>query len=103
MAIKPRSKTAAAAEQKHTPSPAEIERLAKELVDKPYGQQAQAQAQAQVDNKMPEADKAKPVAISLPPALIERLQDQALANKRSGAELKTVSAIVRDALEKAGY
>ena len=101
MAIKPRSKTAAAAEQKHTPSPAEIERLAKELVDKPYGQHTQAQAQA--DNKMPEAEKAKPVAISLPPALIERLQDQALANKRSGAELKTVSAIVRDALEKAGY
>jgi hypothetical protein len=99
MAIKPRSQTAAAAEQKHTPSPAEIERLAKELVDKPYGQHAQAKA----DTKMPEAEKAKPVAISLPPALIERLQDQAMANKRSGAELKTVSAIVRDALEKAGY
>lgn len=98
MAIKPRSKTAVAAEQRHTPDPAEIERLAKTLADKPYGQQA-----AGTDAKMPDSEKAKPLAISLPPAMIERLQDQALSNKRSGAELKTVSAIVRDALERAGY
>jgi len=100
MAIKPRSKTAVAAEQRHTPDPAEIERLAKTLADKPYGQQA---AGTQTDAKMPDSEKAKPLAISLPPAMIERLQDQALSNKRSGAELKTVSAIVRDALERAGY
>lgn len=98
MAIKPRSQTAVAAEQKHTPNPVEIERLANALADKPYGQHAQVN-----EKKMAESKKAKPIAISLPPALIERLQDQALANKRSGAELKTVSAIVRDALEKAGY
>lgn len=99
MAIKPRSKTAVAAEKRHTPDPAEIERLAKTLADKPYGQHATDTT----EEKMPESKKAKPLAISLPPAMIERLQDLAVANKRSGAELKTVSAIVRDALEKAGY
>lgn len=99
MAIKPRSKTAAATEHKPTPHLAEIERLANSLADKPYGQQPQQS----VEKKVLSSEKAKPVAISLPPALIERLQDQAMANKRSGAELKTVSALVRDALEKAGY
>ncbi len=93
---KPRSQTASE-QKKVSPNAAEIERLAKSLADKPYGQQGQTSA------KMPESEKAKPVAISLPPTLIERIQDQALANKRSGLELKTVSAIVRDALEKAGY
>lgn len=101
MAIKPRSKTAVAAEQRHTPDPAEIERLANTLADKPYGQQAAGTPPT--DAKMPDSEKAKPLAISLPPAMIERLQDQALINKRSGAELKTVSAIVRDALERSGY
>lgn len=100
MAIKPRSKTAAAAEQRHTPNPTEIERLAKSLADKPYGQTVSA---TPTETKMRDSEKAKPLAISLPPAMIERLQDLAVANKRSGAELKTVSAIVRDAIEKAGY
>lgn len=100
MAIKPRSKTAAAAEHRHTPDPAEIERLAKALADKPYGHAVNA---SPAEAKMPESEKAKPLAISLPPAMIQRLQDLAVANKRSGADLKTVSAIVRDALEKAGY
>jgi hypothetical protein len=93
--LKPRSQTAA--EHKKTAPSADIEKLARSLADKPYGEQAKA------DNKMSDSEKAKPIAISLPPALIEKLQDQAMANKRAGAELKTVSAIVRDALEKAGY
>ena len=93
---KPRNQTASE-QKKVSPNAAEIERLAKSLADKPYGQQGQTSA------KMPESEKAKPVAISLPPAMIERVQDQALANKRAGLDLKTVSAIVRDALEKSGY
>jgi hypothetical protein len=95
MPVKPRSQRAA--EQKRTASAADIERLATSIADRPYGQQSENTA------KMAASEKAKPVAISLPPALIERLQDQALANKRSGSDLKTVSAIVRNALGKAGY
>lgn len=86
---KPASKTAAA---RTTATPAQAEKLAQQLADKPYGgvkESAEAKAQA--------------VSISLPPAMIEKLQDAALANKRGGGDLKTVSAIVRDALERAGY
>jgi len=94
VAIKPRSQKAS---ERKTPSAAEIEKLAKSLADKPYGENALE------TSKMPDSEKAKPIAISLPPFLIEKIQDQALANKRAGLDLKTVSAIVRDALEKAGY
>lgn len=86
---KPASKTAAA---RTTATPAQAEKLAQQLADKPYGGVKES----------PEA-KAQAVSISLPPAMIERLQDAALANKRGGGDLKTVSAIVRDALERAGY
>lgn len=96
MAIKPRSQKAG---EKKTPNPADIERLAQSLADKPYGEQASSPSQV----KMPDSEKAKPIAISLPPSLIEKIQDQAVANKRAGLDLKTVSAIVRDALEKVGY
>ncbi|WP_248747875.1 hypothetical protein [Pseudomonas sp. MWU12-2037] len=44
---------------------------------------------------------ARSVSISLPPALIEKLEDQALSNKRSGGGPATVSGIVRAALEAA--
>ncbi|EIU3733322.1 TPA: hypothetical protein ACRMXN_005651 [Pseudomonas aeruginosa] len=104
---KPRSQTAAAkkagAEQpviadsrntkpaKQTPAPAEIEALARELAGRPYG------------SKQPAKQKAKPVTISLPPSMIEQLEDAALRNKRENGDLKTVSAIVRDALEAKGY
>jgi len=94
MAIKPRSQKAS---ERKTPSATDIERLAKSLADKPYGDSFLEAS------KMPISEKAKPIAISLPPSLIEKLQDQAIANKRAGLDLKTVSAIVRDALEKAGY
>lgn len=85
---KPPSKTASGI-QKATPEQAD--KLAKQMADKPYGG---------VKDIEP---KAQNVSISLSPALIEKLQDAALANKRGGGHLKTVSAIVRDALERAGY
>lgn len=97
MAIKPRSQKAG---EKKAPNPADIERLAQSLADKPYGEQMPA---SPTQAKIPESEKAKPITISLPPALIESLQDQAITNKRAGLDLKTVSAIVKDALEKAGY
>lgn len=87
---KPPSQTASA-KPKHMPSQAEIDALARDLVDRPYGE------------SLPKAKKAKPVTISLPPSLIEQLEDRALENKRAGAGPKTVSAIVRDALAASGF
>jgi hypothetical protein len=85
---KPPSQTAAG-RQKATPDQAE--KLAKELAGKPYGGVQEVEA------------KMKNISISLPPAMADKLQDVARANKRGGGELTTVSAIMRDALEKAGY
>lgn len=85
---KPPSQTAAA---RHTATPAQVEKLAQQLADKPYGSVKDVEK------------KAQNLSISLPPAMIEKLQDAALANKRGAGDLKTVSAIVRDALERAGY
>lgn len=95
---KPRSATAVAKKQV---SLEDIEALASELVDKPYGGTAEKKTAAVPTVKT--LAKAKPVTISLPPGLIERLEDKALSNKRSGEGPKTVSAIVRAALEGAGY
>jgi hypothetical protein len=85
---KPPSKTASGI-QKATPEQAN--KLAQQLADKPYGGVKEVEP------------KAQNISISLPPALVEKLQDAALANKRGAGDLKTVSAIVRDALERAGY
>ncbi len=86
---KPPSKTASGS-QKATPEQAA--KLADSLADKPYG------------GVKPVAEaKAQNVSISLPPSLIIKLQDSAMSNKRSGSDLKTVSAIIKDALAKAGY
>lgn len=85
---KPRSQTAAGRQEA---TPTQAEQLAKELADKPYG------GVKEVEQKM------RNVSISLPPAMVDKLQDVALANKRGGADLTSVSAIVRDALERVGY
>lgn len=86
---KPPSQTASV---RRSATPAQAEKLAQQLADKPYGGVKES----------PEA-KAQNISISLPPSMIEKLQDVALANKRGAGNLKTVSAIVRDALERAGY
>lgn len=84
---KPPSKTASASAKA---TPAQANALAKQLADKPYGS-------AKAD------EKSKPISISLPPAMIEAVQDKALANKRAGADDRTVSAIIRTLLENEGY
>lgn len=74
------------------PNAKDVTALAKELAGKPYG------GVNEVEEKM------KNVSISLPPAMIVKLQDAARANARAGgSELTNVSAIVRRALEKEGY
>jgi hypothetical protein len=91
---KPPSQTVAAKlKTKPMPSQAQVEALARDLVDKPYGEAQQNTV----------AKKAKPLTISLPPALIEQLEDRARENKRKGDGPKTVSALVREALGLHGF
>ncbi|MCQ4235611.1 hypothetical protein NAV31_18110 [Pseudomonas stutzeri] len=94
---KPPSKTAAAVRKE--PPAAAVEALARELADRPYGE---AKPTEEVPVKAMPA-KAKAISISLPPCMIEKLEDTALTNKRSGSGPKTISGIVREALEAAGY
>lgn len=81
------------------PSNAQVEALANELADRPYG----VTAATAPTSSAAEWVKRKTLSISLPPDLIERLEDAALRNKRAGEGPKSVSAIVLAALEEAGY
>jgi len=72
--------------------PKEADKLANELADKPYGSKPREVEQ--------ELEKLTRTSISIPATLQEQVEDLALRNKRSGAELRTVSAIVRAALEQ---
>lgn len=74
--------------QRPTVPDKEISKLADELADKPYG------------DKKPDDDPLIRTSITLPRSMLTRLEDQALHNKRSGSELKSVSAIIRDAVER---
>lgn len=94
--VKPRSQTASGSPQQQKATPEQAEALAKQLADRPYGSEATAP-----EPKVQE--KAKSFSMSLPPALYQRLEEQAFANKRSGAGPKTVSGIIREALAAAGY
>lgn len=62
-----------------------IENLAKELADKPYGQQQNSLART---------------TITLPSSVLLKLEDMARSNKRKQGDLKSVSAIIRDCIEK---
>jgi len=65
-----------------------VEKLVKELVDKPYGGEANN-----------EKERLVRTSLSLPASMHETLEDMAIQNKRAGRELRTVSAIVREAIE----
>lgn len=65
-----------------------IEKLANELADKPYGQQKIV------------SDGLARTTISLPSALLFKLEDIAKKNKRDKKELKSVSAIIKHYIEK---
>ena len=62
-----------------------IENLANELADKPYGQTYDILART---------------TITLPASILLKLEDIARDNKRRKNNLKSVSAIVRDCIEK---
>ncbi len=88
---KPRSAVDAAIAEHKSHKAEPIPKDIKALVDKPY------------DGVQEVEPKMRNVSITLPVALTEKLQDVAIVNKRGGGSLTSVSAIIRDALEKAGY
>lgn len=76
---------------KPAPDPAAVEAVVAALADRPYGEDK------------PAVEKARPLTISLSPSLIIKLEDAALANKRSGKGPKTASAIIREGLAAIGF
>lgn len=75
--------------KKRTSDAKAVEKLANELADKPYG------------GAVNKEEKLVRTSLSLPASMHERLEDLAIQNKRAGRDLRTVSAIVREAIE--GY
>lgn len=71
-------------------SEVDAENLANELADKPYGKSKKNTDKIQ--------DEFTRTSISIPLSMLEELENLALRNKRSGKNLKTVSAIVRAAV-----
>jgi len=63
--------------------------LAQRLADRPYG------------TEKPDADPLVRTTVTLPKSLLVQLEDMSRENKRAGREPKSVSAIVRLAVE--GY
>jgi len=80
------------ASSRSTITPEQADELAQRLADKPYGDP---------EKTTPDKDSEKQsrTTISLNESMLLRVEDLALKNKRNGKELKSVSAIVREALE----
>lgn len=76
---------------KDAPDPAAVEAIVTAMADRVYGEDK------------PVVEKARPLTISLSPSIITRLEDAALANKRSGKGPKTASAIIREGLAAIGF
>ena len=69
----------------------QAEALAQRLADKPYGEEKKTVS--------PEAESLSRNTISLPTTLLRQIEDLAYINKREGNELRSVSAILREALK----
>jgi len=74
--------------KKRDPKNEAVEKLANELADKPYGEEAI------------EEERLVRTSLSLPASMHEALEDMAIKNKRAGHDLRTVSAIVREAIDR---
>lgn len=72
--------------KKRTPNSTEVDKLANELADKPYGGEPEP------------GERLVRTSLSLPASMHETLEDMAIRNKRAGSESRTVSAIVREAI-----
>ena len=64
--------------------------LVSQLADKPYGEAA-------------DKDKAVPLTITLPKSMVQKLEQRKRDNKDAGEGSKSVSALIREALERDGY
>lgn len=84
--VKPKSQQSA----KKAHDPVAIEKFVNEMADKPYGHEPKSP---------PAKDEMMPVSITIPRSLRDKLDNMALKNKHEKGELRTVSAIVRAALE----
>ena len=100
MALKKPSQ-AATGGGKAKPDAAAVEALADQLEDRPYGESLPAPAST--PPTVVEKPKAKPLSISLPPDVIDALEDQVIKNKRSGEGPRTVSGLIKLALRQHGY
>jgi hypothetical protein len=88
-------------DRRPAPSEAEVEALAKRLSDRPYGQHEAEPEESVAPAAAPApAEQMTRTAISLPMALQRKIEDLALSNKRAGKNPKSVSAIMREAVEK---
>jgi hypothetical protein len=73
--------------KRNNPSQENIEKLAYELADKPYGEKKKE-------------DILMRTTITLPSSILFALEDMAKNNKRSKNDLRSVSALIRDSIEK---
>lgn len=77
--------------------PVAAAKLADELADKPFGK-----ARPQEPEK-PAPERFVKLSVSLPEAMAQAIQKAVYEAKRDGTGHKTNSAIIREALEKAGW
>jgi len=93
------------ASAKPSPSLEEVERLANELADRPYGSEPVVQeAPKQEPESKPSPPKRRSITLSLPGTIVAELESKALENKHLGKkDGNNVSALVLAALKKAGY
>lgn len=74
------------------------EQIAQRFEDKPYGAPPRDLPPAPtVEPVAPVREEQSRATISLPASLLREIEDLALANKRSGKDPRTVSAIAREA------
>lgn len=73
----------------------EAEALARQLADKPYGDEHRSENTTVTEKP----EKLTRTTISLPEQLLRECEDLALKNKRSGIEPKSFSALTRMALD----
>lgn len=85
--VKPKSQQSA----KKRPDPAAIDEFVNSMADKPYGA---------APVKPAEKEEITSISITLPVSMRDELDMLALKRKREKAENRTVSAIVREALEQ---
>ncbi|UAN54715.1 hypothetical protein KGP26_30130 (plasmid) [Serratia sp. JSRIV002] len=100
MALKKPSERASSSPVRRAPATeAEVEALAQRLADRPYGQENEAAGVAQVEPAHQDEQMGR-TTISWPLSLQRRVEDVALANKRSGNGPKSTSALMREAMEQ---